>query len=360
VRDSIEQIFRPRLAEFRESREHDPPRPGEWEWFGVPSGVLVQVSDCDHFEAMIAEFAAGLERRGIEAPLELHEYPPPPEARPLAAIGSCHLRVRGSRERFDYPDGPVFRWRPDASAYAAVITAVVAWCGQLGEGATYEVSKGTIGPVAFGFHDDLVGALNEAIADGDNGTLRGSTCGAWREVRIASRVGSVALAIGGAAIDAGNWDPALEELTNLLRASANLLGYAHVRRRSQPGFRDPLDRDWPQRPNHEPRGGGSTNEAFEDVFAPDALAVQFLGAGYADRVPDSPSYRQTRVGEGGTLLEHVDLPAWFDAPFVPHGQRPDPDEPPPPVLAEARRQLAPILYTPGALHRAGYVDVPDL
>jgi hypothetical protein len=66
------------------------------------------------------------------------------------------------------------------------------------------------------------------------------------------------------------------------------------------------------------------------------------------------------VGDSGTLLEHRDLQPWFDAPFVPYGQRPDPGEPAPPVLAAARRELEAILYTPGALSRAGYTDVQDL
>jgi hypothetical protein len=174
-------------------------------------------------------------------------------------------------------------------------------------------------------------------------------------------VGGLGLAVGGADLDAGRWERALDELTSLLRENADMLAYAYIRRGSRTAvFGDRLDRDWPKRPNPRPRGGGWTSEAFEDVFAPDAFAVQLLGAGYAGRVRDSPSYRQEPVGERATLLEHLDLPAWFDAPFVPYGRRHDPDEPLPPVLAKARAELEPILYSPGALSRAGYADVPDL
>jgi hypothetical protein len=89
--------------------------------------------------------------------------------------------------------------------------------------------------------------------------------------------------------------------------------------------------------------------------------VQLLGPGYAGRVPESPAWRQESMDSAAVLLEHVDLPAWFDAPFVPFRnrawrvERPQP----PAVLARARVELAPILYSPGVLSRAGYADAED-
>jgi hypothetical protein len=361
VRESVSEILAPREAALETSDDPDPPWPGEWDWLGVPNGVLLAVSDCDLFEELMRELAAALERRGLDGVFDRHRLVSSlPQSRPFGHVLSCHMRVRGERVRSGGAT-PVYRSSPDPDALAAVIAAVDRWCKRLGdEAATYEITK-ALGPVTFGFHDDTAGALREAFEDGLSGVLAGGVDSRWREVRIGAYVAGIGLDAGGADLDAGNWRPELEELMDLLRGNGALLAYAYIRRRSLPGGFDPsFERDWPTRPNNRPRGGGFTEEAFEDVFAPDAFAVQLLGSGYAGRVPDAPSYHRERVGDNVTLLEHRDLPGWFDAPFVPYGQRPDPGDPPPPVLAEARRELEPILYTPGALSRAGHTDVPAL
>jgi hypothetical protein len=121
-----------------------------------------------------------------------------------------------------------------------------------------------------------------------------------------------------------------------------------------------LSYDWPHRAGAEPRGAGFTPQAFEDLYAPDAFGVQLLGPGYAGRLPDSAAWRAEPVGSACVLLEHVDLPAWFDAPFVPLRQiLATADRPEPPVLAQARVELAPILYSPGVLAVAGYPDIQN-
>ncbi|MDQ3741069.1 MAG: hypothetical protein M3389_09020, partial [Actinomycetota bacterium] len=89
-----------------------------------------------------------------------------------------------------------------------------------------------------------------------------------------------------------------------------------------------------------PGGLPGAARAFEDRFAPDAFGVQLLGPGYEGRVPPTPLYRAEPAGAGCTLLEHADLPAWLDEPFGPEV---------PPVLAEAREALAPILFGPELL-----------
>jgi hypothetical protein len=72
-------------------------------------------------------------------------------------------------------------------------------------------------------------------------------------------------------------------------------------------------------------------------------------------VPNVPAWRIDRVGEASALLEHADLPAWFDEPFVPFRYR-APHVDAPPVLVRARVELAPILYFPGVLRRGRYTD----
>jgi hypothetical protein len=361
VRESVFAILEPHYARLEASREHDPARPGEWEWLGMPDGVLLLISDCDLFEEMMGELVAGLQCRGIEGVLDVHDWPRLPPAPAMGHILSCHLRVRGRRTHEVGGNRPVFMWRPDLDAHGVAVAAVERWCKQLGGQAAYEIRKSTIGPFPIDFHDDATLPFHEAFTDNGDGELRGATGEEWRQVGVSAYVGGIGLAIGSADLDVGTWRTPLEELTTLLRDNADALAYAYVRRsRMASKFDDPLDRDWPPRPGNRPRGGGFTDRSFEDVFAPDAFAVQLLGEGYAGRIPDTIGYRREEVGEAGTLLEHVDLPAWFDAPFVPDGRLPDPAEPPPVVLADARAELEPILYRPGALHQGGHTDSPDL
>jgi hypothetical protein len=70
------------------------------------------------------------------------------------------------------------------------------------------------------------------------------------------------------------------------------------------------------------------------------------------------SWRREPLAGGSTLFEHVDLAAWFDAPFVPFARHVPPDErAQPDVIAAGRRELAPTLYAAGALNCAGPATV---
>jgi hypothetical protein len=149
-------------------------------------------------------------------------------------------------------------------------------------------------------------------------------------------------------------------MTEMLRDQADQLAYGFVRRGwavDEALLDHSLPYDWPERADREPGGIGFTAYAFEDLFAPDAFAVQLLGPGYAGRVPEPSDWRQERAGTAAVVLEHHDPAAWFDAPFVPFRNRTwERDRPEPPaVLARARETLAPILYSPGVLSEMGYV-----
>jgi hypothetical protein len=233
------------------------------------------------------------------------------------------------------------------------------WCKQLGERASYALTK-SIGPVPVEFDQRAVEGLLEGPIDNVHSRFVGVGDDEYRQIGLGP-VGGVGLLVGGAGIAEEGWRAALTDLTGVIRANAELIAYGYIRRGWSGGlFSDPSGADWPLRPDSEPRAAGWTSEAFQDVFAPDAFPIQLLGSGYSGRVPDARVYRLERIGDASVMLEHVDLPGWFDAPFVPYGQHPPSNEPPPAVLAEARRELAPILYTPRALSRAGYADLPDL
>jgi hypothetical protein len=357
VRESISEVWPTVQKEIDESE--DPDRfAGEWRCLATPGGVLIQVAECNVFEQIIRGLVRGLERRGIDGIVGLPEQPTGVEAPSNADMLICRLRVSGHRRRFDLG----YEWDPDPDAQAKIVAAAEHWCKQLGEQAGYALTKSTITRVPIGLGEDATAALLEGSSDNANAMLVAVSDREFRKIG-AGPAGGLGLIVGGATIEEGGWRAALDELTRLLCENADLLVYSHVRRGWSGGLfsRPSQAHDWPSRPDAEPTAAGWTNQAFEDVFAPDAFALQLLGPAYAGRLTDTPHYRRDRVGDGHTLLEHTDPTAWFEAPFIPRGQHPGfGDLTPPPVLVEAREELAPILYTPGALNRAGYTDMPGL
>jgi hypothetical protein len=98
------------------------------------------------------------------------------------------------------------------------------------------------------------------------------------------------------------------------------------------------------------RSASQPRPAFYDEYAPDAFGSQLLGPGYAGRVPPAPSYVKRAVADA-LLLEHEDPAAWYEQPFVPAtvALRNIARAPVPPVLANARAELAPILFRPDVI-----------
>jgi hypothetical protein len=87
--------------------------------------------------------------------------------------------------------------------------------------------------------------------------------------------------------------------------------------------------------------------------------VQLLGPGLCRPAARSAGWPEEPAGSASLLVEHVELAEWFDAPFIPFRQRlaPAAQPGPPAVLAQARVEQAPILYSPGVLTGAGYPNV---
>ena len=345
-------------AEAASSGIADPPFTGEWSWVDVPEGVLVQVVECDIFEDVFPAVAAALERRGVEGVFDLRERPTAATPPITAHMLECRTRVRGERLRREQR---AYLWQADPAAHEAILAAGERWCRQRGASANQSLAVSTVPPVPLAPGEDALERMRDAVVDGMHVAVSAVTADEFRSTMARPWAGGVSLVVGGAWVEAGEWPRALDELVGLLREHADLLAYGYIRRgwAVQDALLAPsLPHDWPRRPEFEPRGIGFAREAFEDVYAPDAFGVQLLGPGYAGRVPDVPAWRAEPVGEASTLLEHADLPAWFEAPFVPFRQRiADPE--PPPVLVRARVELAPILYTPGVLRRDGYAEDID-
>lgn len=362
LRESVLEVQDSYSAGAEGSGDADPPFAGEWDWVRVSDGVLVQVVECDTLEEVLPAVAAALERRGIEGAFDVHE--PPAVATPprTAHLLECRVRVRGDRLRRGPRD---YLWQADPDAHEAILAVADRWCRRRGAGAAYSLSSGTVGPVPVEAGENVLDRMREAVVDRIHTEVSAVMADEFRSVAARAWAGGVSLVVGGAWLEGGRWRRALGDLTGVLRDHAGLLAYGSVRRGwavEEARLGDGLPYDWPQRTDSQPHGIGFAPQGFEDVYAPDAFAVQLLGPGYAGRVPDSAAWREERVGSAAVLLEHVDLPAWFDAPFVPFRQRPRNVEEVqiPAVLAEARKELAPILYSPGVLSRAGYVDEREL
>jgi hypothetical protein len=361
LRESVLEVHDAYEAEAQGSGKPEPPFPGEWNWVPVPDGVLVQVVDCDALETVLPAVAAGLERRDVEGAFELRDPPkvalPPRRAHML----ECRLRVRGERVR---REPGAYLWQADPEAHEAILAVAERWCRQHGDRTAQSLSVSDLSPVRLDPREDVLDRMREAVSDRMHVAVSAVAADEFRSVAARAWAGGVSLVEGGAWVEAGRWRESLDDLTAILRDHADLLAYGFVRRgwaAAEALLDRTLAHDWPSRAGAEPRGIGFTSEAFEDLYAPDAFGVQLLGPGYAGRLPERAAWRAEPVGGGSVLLEHVDLREWFDAPFVPFGQRLAPaDQPePPPVLARARVELAPILHTPGVLAGAGYPDVQN-
>ena len=355
LRESVFEVQDAYQAEADRACRPDPPSIGEWDWVRVHDGVLVQVAECEELDTVLPRVAAALERRGIEAAFDLPDEAAVAARPRVGHMIECRVRVRGTRLRRGPDD---YLWQGDPGAHDAILAVADRWCRRGRERAGQSLSVGTVGPVAVEPGEDVLDRMREAVADRIHVELSSVTSDEFRSVAARAWSGGVSLVQGGAWIEAGGWERALAELITVLRGHADQLAYGFIRRGwavDEALLDDSLPYDWPRRADSQPRGIGFTPSAFEDVFAPDAFGVQLLGPGYAGRVPDLSAWRQERTGTAAVMLEHLDLPAWFDAPFIPfrdrQWQRANPEPPEP--LARAREKLAPILYSPRAFREMG-------
>jgi hypothetical protein len=320
--------------------------PGDWASMRVDEGVLLQVVECDDFAAVLPALAAELDRRGIEGALSVWERPVAVEPPRVASLFACRATVRGTRE---HESPGRYRLNPARDAHAEVLRAAVAWCQSLPRAGGYSLAYRGLVPVPVGPDEPITDRLAQAFGNNEHASFAAFALTDFRIVYARPNSGRITL-VGGAK------PTTLEELVTLLRLHAPMLSYGSIWRgwNVYQALEDvTLPRDWPARPDHVPRGHRNTRAAFDDLFAPDAFGVQLLGPGYTGRVPRSPNWRREDV-DTATLLEHADRDAWFSAPFVPFDDYHEHEAPA--VLAAARTELAPILYTPGVLGAMGFEE----
>jgi len=329
--DALEAAVR---ASVVERQTVDAPFRGEWTWVASGDDVIVTALECEVLPEVLPELAAVLESRGIDGSLEVHDdtgatfqWPWP------LRLVEARLRVRGERELVG---GRTYHWNADEQALTHVVDVAVLWCVRA-RGPSPWLRVG-VNPLIEVPPDGLAARVREEM--GRAGIV---------EIRRAGR-GVVFDALWGRVslmdIDA-RWQRVVPAIADVLREAAGSLAYAFVKGGADPSHvvaGESLEYDWPPRSGVDEHGVQPA-WAFEDERAPDAFAVQLLGPGYAGRVPASRLYRAETVTDA-TLLEHVDPGSWFDAPIVPpdtHWSRIG-EVTSPPVLAEARAALAPILF----------------
>jgi hypothetical protein len=332
----------------------EPPYFGEWEILAAKDGIVVDVAECDVFEAALPAVLADLQDRDLSGTLSVWKAPSVFLLPPVAPVLTCRVTVQGERVR----KGPgTYGWVPDPAAYRAVLAAGVSWCrfGGAADRCTLRISSG--GPVALGVQESVIDRL---IESGGIGSVEAVSGRAFRAIALHAGGGRVSLLAGVLDERPGWWPTALQDLAEFLRAHAERLVYGYVMRGWDVDAARACDdlsrRDWPLRPRSVPLARGWTYAAFDDLAAPDVFGVQLLGAGFLPRVPQLADWHTTPVGQA-VLLEHDARAEWFQAPSVPTGHFGAPA--PPDLLVHSRDELASVLYVPGMLAQFGISDLPE-
>lgn len=334
------------------------PETGEWRWVRACGGVLIDFGDSWMFEAELQRVADALGRRGVGGTIDLYTPPATTLRVPLHAdLIECRVRVRGRRR--SARDTRAYFWDADPDAHADFVRAAEHWRRRTVTPVLEEsLAQDGLPMVPIPVGEDVSDRLSPGPPLAPVMVLARTEAG-LRSVACRPYTGSVSLVVAGSAIEGGKWRDVVGEITEFLAEHADLLAYAHVRR----GWAywaafsaHELSTDWPVRDDSYPRGTGFVSESFEDVYAPDAFGVQLLGPGYAGRTAAPPHWELRRAGSDSVLLQHKDQEAWFSAPLVPFAAPFGVPHPVPQVLQQARIELETILYAPGVLSRAGYVE----
>ena len=355
VRDALDEMFTAyRSSDAWDAEALGEASAGDWRCAELSNGVRLDVEECDEFDIVLPMITAALERRGVSGRLGLYRAPRGFSAPRVGHAIVGRARIRGERVVGQRPQDR--RWAADPDAVRRFLGAAEQWCRELGDGAEQSISIGGLAPIAVAPDEEVLRRVVESFGSKIT-DIAARTDDEFRLIRCVSP-GTASFAVGGARLEHGDWQTPLAGLIDLLRASADLLAYAFLRRAWDIGgaMIDDVRFDWPPRPD-APHGPVYVIEAFENAYAPDAYGAQLLGPDYARRVPSAPSFRTQPIGLGSVWLEHTDLEAWFAAPLVPLGEshvwREIALSETPPLLHTARAELASMLQTPERLEQAG-------
>jgi hypothetical protein len=359
--ECLRDVMEPRIAKADAAAPGEEEfRTGAYSYVRVPQGVVLRIDEGpDDFEELLRGIAEGLMARGIEGGIALYEPEGLAEVPELIDLFECHLRLNGElvdgrRASHSTRRPPLPLWAPEPGALATAAEAGIAWC--LGNDPQVPLSLAVhlLPPFVVGPDDDVRGYVDQAIAQTSTVGVARLTSAApdrFRTFAIHPLSGRVGLIEGGAAAKK-DWQASVRHLTAALREWSLSVVYAFVKRGSRltdAVLGSSLPSDWLDVPHMNALA--FERQAFEDRFVPDAFGIQLLSAGHGAHFPHGPSWQIERLGQGRSLVEHVDAAAWFDGSLVRFGGHPNPFYDPfprtPDLLTRAREDFDAILYKDG-------------
>jgi hypothetical protein len=319
-------------------------------------GVVLNIEEGpDDFDALLGLIVAGLERREVEGEFDVYEPADVPEVERTIPLLECHIRVLGARYRYHRFPNEFHSWRADQDALRIALDGGLGWCTDRPGAESLSIKVDLLPRVSIASVDELETRLREAMSKtAQMGVFDVSATGShWqRTVAVEPSTGRIALIEGAEDMQQGGWRAAAQEMKGLLAETAGVAVYGFVKHGSNwysAQLGDSLGGDWPA-PDIILNSGREYRD-YEDLYAPDAFAIQLLGPGYAGRIPEHPHWRRVELDPEHVILEHTTPSDWFETAFAPHGGNRSYNlaSDPPDVLVLARQELEPIIVTPEEL-----------
>jgi hypothetical protein len=200
------------------------------------------------------------------------------------------------------------RWAANRAALDRVLKAATRWCLEARPDRGVTLQHGAMPALLVRRCDSPRGRLRDVMGDAGWTTLRSVGNDCFRSATVAPKEGRVTIVEGGPVVHRAGWRPSVAAATEFLRVVSPDAVYGFARRVSRL-----TDAEFPN-PRSTDRLQTSQLDAVahEERFAPDAFAIQLLGPGYAGRIPAGEDWRETKLGGGRVLLEHIDPAPWFD------------------------------------------------
>jgi hypothetical protein len=363
--DSAQEAFGVVLEQMDEDAALDPAAIGDWESAVLGGSLIIRVIGCRSFDETLRAVCDRLQRQGVSGAIDrwapTPAFTPPNDAPTL----SCRLRVRGARS---HTGEGRYQWMADDAAYRDALEAVERWSRERSRRArpssVETTATGWVSPADL--DTDVLSAMLREIAELKSAAAACVDSTGFRALAAHPR-GGISLVVAGSSLDTDAWETELDELRELMRATASNLVYATARRgwRPRTGLQDGrFPDDWPRRAIDRPRGTAATGTAFEDLFAPDAFGLQLLGPAYAGRLQlNSQAAARWEIEDIGQsrVVASVEPALWFAASPT-RQTEPNRVETDPAALEDlntARADLSGILYQQGALAAEGFGDMAD-
>ena len=313
----------------------DEPFAGEWDVARVPEGaMLIGGYKSDAFEKLLQAIVAELDEEGVRGTLDLHALPEVPSLPAGIGVIEARIRVLG-RQVVNGRD----RWAANRAALDRVLEAAGHWCLEARPDRGVTLQHGAMPALLVRRCDSPQARLRDVMGDAPWTTLRSVGNDRFRSATVAPAEGRVTIVEGGPIVHRAGWRPAVAAATEFLRLVSADVVYGFARRVSR--LTDA------EVPNPQSTDRLQTSQldavAYEERFAPDAFAIQLLGPGHAGRIPAGEDWRETELGAGRVLLEHIDPAPWFDEVTLEEALGGE-SVPRRGVVQRARADFAPILF----------------